>query len=93
MYSATNQIASYFRLKKGPAYHWDLLIVGLLNLPFSFFALPWVHGATPHSPLHLKALADVEQHVTNVGTTYTELVHCNVTIFGITSELSKACSA
>lgn len=25
--------------------------------------LPWMHGALPHSPLHLRALADVEERV------------------------------
>ena len=60
------------RLKKGSAFHWDLLIVGIINIPLSLFTLPWVHGATPHSPLHLKALSDVEHYVTNVGTAYEE---------------------
>jgi len=44
------------------------MVVGLINIPLSVFNLPWVHAALPHSPLHVKALADVEQHVSNVGT-------------------------
>ncbi|XP_076800727.1 solute carrier family 4 member 11-like isoform X2 [Clavelina lepadiformis] len=65
------------KLKKGPAYHWDLLVIGLINVVLSIFTLPWVHAALPHSPLHVKALADVEQHVSNFGT-----VHDDLTGFG-----------
>ncbi|XP_070563851.1 solute carrier family 4 member 11-like isoform X2 [Ptychodera flava] len=51
------------KLKKGPAYHLDLFVVALLNLFLSIFGLPWVHAALPHSPLHVRALADVEERV------------------------------
>lgn len=51
------------KLKKGSAYHWDLLIVALANGFLSIFGLPWVHAALPHSPLHVRALADVEERV------------------------------
>ena len=51
------------RLKKGSAYHWDLLVVALVNGFLSLFGLPWVHAALPHSPLHVRALADVEERV------------------------------
>lgn len=51
------------RLKKGSAYHWDLLIVAIVNGFLSLFGLPWVHAALPHSPLHVRALADVEERV------------------------------
>lgn len=51
------------RMKKGPAYHWDLMIVGLLNGVLSFFGLPLLYGALPHSPLHVRAMADVEDRV------------------------------
>jgi len=51
------------KLKKGPAYSWDLMIIGLLNGGLSFYGLPMVHGALPHSPLHVRALADVEDYV------------------------------
>jgi sodium borate transporter 11 len=29
----------------------------------SIVGLPWMHGALPHSPLHVRALADVEERV------------------------------
>jgi len=37
------------RIKKGPAYHWDLMVVALLNAVLAYFGLPMVHGALPHS--------------------------------------------
>ncbi|XP_020617699.1 sodium bicarbonate transporter-like protein 11 isoform X1 [Orbicella faveolata] len=51
------------RLKKGSAYHWDLLVVAAVNSFLSLFGLPWVHAALPHSPFHVRALADVEERV------------------------------
>ena len=51
------------RLKKGTAYHLDLMVVAILNGFLSMFGLPWLHGALPHSPLHVKALADKEERV------------------------------
>ena len=47
------------RLKKGEAYHWDLLVVAILNVFLSLLGLPWMHGILPHSPMHARALADV----------------------------------
>ncbi|XP_071849821.1 solute carrier family 4 member 11-like isoform X4 [Apostichopus japonicus] len=51
------------KLKKGAAYHLDLFVVALINGFLSIFGLPWVHAALPHSPLHVRALADVEERV------------------------------
>ncbi|KAL4235908.1 hypothetical protein ACF0H5_004298 [Mactra antiquata] len=51
------------KLKKGESYHWDLFTVALINGFLSIFTLPWVHAALPHSPLHVKALADMEERV------------------------------
>ncbi|KAF8566334.1 hypothetical protein P879_07143, partial [Paragonimus westermani] len=51
------------KLRKGPANHWDLLMISLINLCLSLCCLPWVHVALPHSPLHVKALADTEERV------------------------------
>ena len=58
-----DQLFIFSRLKKGSAYHWDLLIVAIINLVLSLFGLPWVHGTLPHSPLHVKALADLEERI------------------------------
>ncbi|ESO01913.1 hypothetical protein HELRODRAFT_65855 [Helobdella robusta] len=51
------------RLKKGPAYHWDLVVIAIINAILSFLGLPMVHGALPHSPLHVRAMADKEDRV------------------------------
>ncbi|WKX97955.1 hypothetical protein Q1695_013564 [Nippostrongylus brasiliensis] len=51
------------KLKKGSTQNLDLFVVALLNVFLSIFGLPWMHGALPHSPLHLRALADVEERV------------------------------
>uniref|UniRef100_A0A914UP64 Bicarbonate transporter-like transmembrane domain-containing protein n=1 Tax=Plectus sambesii TaxID=2011161 RepID=A0A914UP64_9BILA len=51
------------KLRKGTTQHLDLFVVAVLNCFLSIFGLPWMHGALPHSPLHLRALADVEERV------------------------------
>jgi len=61
-------------MKKGTAYHWDLLIIGLINGFLSIISFPWVHAALPHSPLHVRALADVEERV-DQGHIYSMYVH------------------
>lgn len=47
-------------LKKGSGYHLDLLVVGILVLGASFFALPWIVAATVHSVNHVKSLAETK---------------------------------
>ena len=51
------------KLKKGDAYHWDLFVVGILNVFLSILGLPWMNGMLPHSPIHARSLADIEQTV------------------------------
>lgn len=51
------------KLVKGNAYHWDLLVVGIINGFLCIFGLPFMHAVLPHSPLHVKCLADMEEHV------------------------------
>eukprot|EP00116_Pleurobrachia_bachei_P004938 sb/3465200/ len=53
------------KLKKGSAFHMDMFVTGVINAILSIFCLPWVHGSLPHSPLHVRALADIEEHVEN----------------------------
>lgn len=43
--------------------NYDLLVIAILNSILSIFGLPWMHAALPHSPLHVRALADVEETV------------------------------
>jgi len=52
-------------LKKGNAYHWDLVVVAVINAVLSIFGLPFMHAVLPHSPLHVQCLADKETRVTN----------------------------
>ncbi|XP_041356838.1 sodium bicarbonate transporter-like protein 11 [Gigantopelta aegis] len=51
------------RMKKGSAYHWDLLVIALVNAVLSLYTFPWLHAALPHSPMHVYALADMEERV------------------------------
>ncbi|XP_030628229.1 solute carrier family 4 member 11 [Chanos chanos] len=51
------------RLLKGTAYHWDLTLSGLINILMSVLGLPWMHAAFPHSTLHVRQLALVEERV------------------------------
>ncbi|MBX3168849.1 MAG: HCO3- transporter [Candidatus Eremiobacteraeota bacterium] len=50
-------------LRKGSGYHLDLLVVGILVVGASLFALPWIVAATVHSVNHVKSLT--ESHVEN----------------------------
>jgi mannitol/fructose-specific phosphotransferase system IIA component (Ntr-type) len=54
-------------LEKGPAYHLDLLVVGVLTAGLSLFALPWLVAATIRSLNHVRALASVEENVRRDG--------------------------
>jgi len=56
-------VALLLRLLKGKAYHWDLMLSGLINILMSVLGLPWMHAAFPHSTLHVRQLAFVEQRV------------------------------
>ncbi|XP_077861478.1 solute carrier family 4 member 11-like [Saccoglossus kowalevskii] len=66
------------KLKKGSAYNLDLLVVAFINFILSIFGLPWIHAALPHSPLHVRALADVEERV-DQGHVHTIIVHVRET--------------
>lgn len=61
------------RLLKGTTFHWDLMLTGFINILMSCLGLPWMHAAFPHSSLHARQLAKVEQHVEN-GHLYTTWV-------------------
>ena len=50
-------------LKKGNAYHWDLVVVAVINTFTAMFGLPFMHAVLPHSPLHVQCLADKETRV------------------------------
>jgi len=48
------------RLRKGHAYHMDMYIVGVIIIGLSLVGLPWLNPALPHSPLHVRQLAERE---------------------------------
>lgn len=50
------------KLKKGPGYYLDLVVVCVIIVVQSLLGLPWTHAALPHSPLHARQLADVEEY-------------------------------
>lgn len=51
------------KLKKGAAYHYDLFVVAIMTALLSVFGFPWIHACLPHSPLHVRSLADIEERV------------------------------
>ncbi|QQR92053.1 MAG: HCO3- transporter [Myxococcales bacterium] len=63
--------APQHKLKKGAAYHLDLLVVGVLIGICSLFGLPWMVAATVRSLNHVRSLAHVssqggQEHVVSV---------------------------
>ena len=49
------------KIKKGNADDWDFFLIGVLNVVLSLLGLPWMNGLLPHSPLHVKCLANFEE--------------------------------
>ena len=62
------------KLRKGPAYHLDLAIVGGLIGVCSLFGLPWLVAATVRSLAHVRGLATLEEVVPSTGGTTRERV-------------------
>ncbi len=50
------------KLRKGPGYNLDLIVVSIIIVVQSMLGMPWTHAALPHSPLHARQLADVEEY-------------------------------
>ena len=75
-HNITNRLVnqSEHRLQKGPGYHLDLLVVGLLTAGLSLFALPWLVAATVRSLNHVRALATIEESVLPDGSTEEHIV-------------------
>ncbi|TWT83035.1 PTS system fructose-specific EIIABC component [Planctomycetes bacterium CA13] len=67
------------RLRKGPAYHWDLGLVGAMTALFSLFGLPWLVAATVRSLNHVRSLADVEEVVLPSGDRRDKILHVRET--------------
>lgn len=75
------------KLKKGPGYYLDLVVVSAIIVIQSLLGLPWTHAALPHSPLHARQLADVEEYE-NHGRRYERVVKSRETRWtGLVSHL------
>jgi len=48
-------------LKKPPAYHWDFALLGLSVFLTGVLGLPPNYGLIPQAPLHVRALADIDE--------------------------------
>ena len=62
-------------LEKGPGYHLDLLVVGILTFLTSFFGLPWVVAAVVRSLSHVNSLATVEEYTNARGQVVEHVVY------------------
>ncbi|EGC34570.1 hypothetical protein DICPUDRAFT_48214 [Dictyostelium purpureum] len=58
--SSSLATAPSHNLKRWSGMHLDLFLVAIINIVLSFLGLPWVHGALPHSSLHVRALANIQ---------------------------------
>ncbi|MDA1016400.1 MAG: PTS sugar transporter subunit IIA [Planctomycetota bacterium] len=63
------------RLRKGPAYHLDLAVVGGLIGICSLFGLPWLVAATVRSLAHVRGLATMDEVISSDGTTRERVTH------------------
>ena len=66
-------------LQKGEAYHWDLMVIGVLIAVSSLFGFPWLVAATIRSLNFLRSLATVEKKVTRGGETREQIIHVRET--------------
>ncbi len=66
------------RMKKGTAFHLDLVVASIMIAVCSLFGLPWLVAATVRSLNHIRALATSEEIVTE-GTVHEYIVHVRET--------------
>lgn len=66
-------------LQKGSAYHWDLILAGVLCAFSSLFGLPWVNASIPHSPMHTLSLADREETHLSDGSSHVRVTYARET--------------
>lgn len=63
------------RLKKGGAYHLDLMVIGILVGICSMFGLPWHVAATVRSLNHVRSLATNEEVILPSGERHERVIH------------------
>jgi mannitol/fructose-specific phosphotransferase system IIA component (Ntr-type) len=56
-----------YKLEKGPAFHWDIALMGLLVGLMGMFGLPWVVGAVVRSLNHVKSLTVTDDQGRTIG--------------------------
>ncbi|PQQ21277.1 boron transporter 4 [Prunus yedoensis var. nudiflora] len=64
-HSVASQLAQQqeFNLKKPSAYHYDMLLLGLMTLLCGLIGLPPSNGVLPQSPMHTKSLAVLKRQL------------------------------
>ncbi|KAG0577310.1 hypothetical protein KC19_5G147000 [Ceratodon purpureus] len=64
-HSVSAQLAQQeeFNLRKPTAFHYDLLLVGVMVLMCGLLGLPPSHGVIPQSPMHTKALVTLKKEL------------------------------
>jgi mannitol/fructose-specific phosphotransferase system IIA component (Ntr-type) len=67
------------KLQKGPAYHLDLAVMGVLIAACSLFGLPWLVAATVRSLNHVRSLATMETVVDSSGESRERVLHVRET--------------
>lgn len=63
------------KLRKAPAYHLDLAVVGILIGICSLFGLPWLVAATVRSLAHVRGLAETEEVIIPGGGTQERVLY------------------
>lgn len=81
------------KLKKGPGYHLDLLVIGCMVGCCSLFGLPWMVAATVRSLNHVRSLATFEEVVSRGGDTKERIIHVRENrVTGLAIHLLIGCS-
>ncbi|XP_057482990.1 boron transporter 1-like [Actinidia eriantha] len=64
-HSVASQLAQQkeFNLRKPPAFHYDLLLLGFLTLMCGLLGIPPSNGVIPQSPMHTKSLATLKHQL------------------------------
>lgn len=64
-HSVASQLAQQkeFNLRKPSAYHYDILVLGLMTLLCGLIGLPPSNGVLPQSPMHSKSLATLKRQM------------------------------
>ena len=75
-------------LRKPSGYHWDLFLVGVINIVMSIFGLPWLHMVLPHSDIHLNHVGTVKEVRTKTGQIIRSIVPGSVIEQRITATLA-----